>query len=108
MSIFDKLLPVRESEKINTEEQSYSLIEEHMGPDIDLMDPSSHTVITKYNSETRKKMYRFTIRLISLDFLNKMGNDRRVKNVYFTSRHSHPGGGADSISLRHQVIVEYY
>tara|TARA_E500000331_G_C17255917_1_gene713042 strand:+ start:1928 stop:2254 length:327 start_codon:yes stop_codon:yes gene_type:complete len=108
MSIFDNLLKVRESEKIKTEEDSYELIKEHMGPDIDIMDLSSHSKVTKYQTETRMNMFRFTIRLISLDFLNKMGNDRRVRNVYFTSRHSHPGGGADSISLRHQVIVEYH
>ena len=77
-----------------------------MGADIDILDFSAHK---KYSAvESRKKMFQFTVRLLSLDFLNKLGKDKRVKNVYFASRHSHPGGGADSISLRQKILIEYH
>mgnify|MGYP003135794359 FL=1 len=108
MSIFDNLLgkTVREDEKISTEEESLELIESYLGDDLEIVDLQSHNHYKKF--ENRKKMYRFTIRLLSLDLLARLGNDKRVKNVYFASRHPHPGGGADSISLRHKVIVEYH
>lgn len=108
MSIFDNLLgkSIREDEKISTEEESLELIESYLGDDLEIVDLQSHNHYKKF--ENRKKMYRFTIRLLSLDLLARLGNDKRVKNVYFASRHPHPGGGADSISLRHKVIVEYH
>lgn len=105
MSIFDKLLPVKESDKIRNKDQSEKLTKELLADDGDLIDITPHQIYTKTD---RENVYRFTIRLLSLDFLNKLGADRRVKNVFWTSRHSHPGGGADSISLRHQIFVEYY
>ena len=106
MSIFDNFLAVKESEKIKTLEESEKLIKGYMGEDIEILDFAAHKKYTLINS--RDKIFQFTVRLLSLDFLNKLGKDRRVKNVYFASRHSHPGGGADSISLRQKVLIEYY
>lgn len=108
MSIFDNLLgkSLKEEDKINSTEESLELIESYLGDDLEMVDLQSHNHYKKF--PTREKMYRFTIRLLSLDLLARLGNDKRVKNVYFASRHPHPGGGADSISLRHKVIVEYH
>lgn len=106
MSIFDNFLSVKESEKVKTLDQSRKLIEEHMGKDIEILDFSSHREYSRI--ESRKKVFQFTVKLLSLDFLNKLGKDKRVKNVYFASRHAHPGGGADSISLRQKILIEYY
>tara|TARA_Y100000114_G_C11763900_1_gene331882 strand:- start:7365 stop:7691 length:327 start_codon:yes stop_codon:yes gene_type:complete len=108
MSIFDNLLgkTIKEEEKISSEEESLELIKSYLGDDLEIVDLQSHNHYKKF--QNRKKMYRFTIRLLSLDLLARLGNDKRVKNVYFASRHPHPGGGADSISLRHKVIVEYH
>lgn len=108
MSIFDNLLgkSLREENKINSKEESFDLIKSYLGDDFEIVDIKSHNHYTKIPD--RDKMYRFTIKLLSLDLLARLGNDKRVKNVYFASRHPHPGGGADSISLRHKVIVEYH
>lgn len=108
MSIFDNLLgkSLKEEDKINSTEESRALIESYLGDDIEIVDLQSHNHYKKF--PTREKMYRFTIRLLSLDLLARLGNDKRVKNVYFASRHPHPGGGADAISMRHKVIVEYH
>lgn len=108
MSIFDNLLgrTLKEEEKVNTAEESLELINSYLAEDASIVDLQSHNHYKKIPG--RDKMYRFTIKLLSLDLLARLGNDRRVKNVYFASRHPHPGGGADSISLRHKVIVEYY
>tara|TARA_B100000427_G_C15505620_1_gene593803 strand:- start:1199 stop:1528 length:330 start_codon:yes stop_codon:yes gene_type:complete len=109
MSIFDNLLgsSLKESEKINTARESLNLIEQYIGEeDKILMDLQSHNPYTKFKNRT--KMFRFTTKLLSLELINKLAKDKRVKNVYFASRHPHPGGGADSISLRHKIIVEYH
>ena len=108
MSIFDQFLGknLKEEEKVKTAEESLRLITSYLGEDIDIVDLQSHNHYKKFKG--RNKMYRFTIRLLSLSLLARLGEDKRVKNVYFASRHPHPGGGADSISLRHKVIVEYY
>ena len=106
MSIFDNFLSVKESEKIKSESASRDLIIEHLGEDIGILDFSAHR---KYDFfEKKDNVYQFTVKLLSLDFLNRLGKDKRVKNVYFASRHSHPGGGADSISLRQKILIEYY
>ena len=108
MSIFDNILGrnLKEEEKISSAEESLSLIESYLGDDISIVDLQSHRPYKKFKN--REKLFQFTIRLLSLDLLARLGNDKRVKNVYFASRHPHPGGGADPISLRHKVIIEYH
>ncbi len=51
--------------------------------------------------------YRFTIDLMSLEFLISLMEDERIKNVYFNPSIPPPGGTTDSISLRYKVYVEY-
>jgi hypothetical protein len=52
--------------------------------------------------------YRFTIDLMSLDFLISLIDDPAVKNVYFNPSIPPPGGSVDSISLRYKVYVQYF
>lgn len=51
--------------------------------------------------------FRFTLDLMSLDFLISLIDDDRVKNVYFNPSIPPPGGSVDSISLRFKVYVQY-
>ena len=54
-----------------------------------------------------RNIFRFTIDLMSLDFLISLIDDPAVKNVYFNPSHPPPGGSVDSISLRFKVYVQY-
>ena len=106
MSIFDSILGIKEEKKIRSAEQSLKLIESYVPPDEQIfMDVISHRKYEKI--EGKNNIYQFTVKMMSLGFLVRMGKDSRVKNIYFTSRHSAPGTGVDSISLRHNIIVEY-
>ena len=51
--------------------------------------------------------YRFTVSLISLDFLISLMEEEKVKNVYFNPSAPPPGTGIDGISLRYKVYVQY-
>ena len=106
MSIFDSILGIKEERKIKSEEQSLELIESYIKlDDMPFMDISSHRHYTKLDG--KDKVYQFTMRVMSLGFLVRMGKDSRVKNIYFTSRHAGVGSTVDSVSLRHNIIVEY-
>ena len=56
----------------------------------------------------KKNTFRFTLDLISLEFLITLMEHELVKNVYFNPAIPPPGGTVDSISLRFKVYVEYY
>ena len=60
----------------------------------------------KHNLDTN--MFRFTLDLISLDFLISLIDDPSVKNVFFNPSIPPPGGSVDSISLRYKVYVQYH
>ena len=53
-------------------------------------------------------VFRFTIDLMSLDFLISLIDDDAVKNVYFNPSIPPPGGSIDSISLRFKVYIQYH
>ena len=109
MSIFDSFLKPSEKEKVRSAAASFEIISEMLVGQESLVDMSNHnSFVDRDTREVSQNIYKFTVRLLSLDFLNKVSKDRRVKNVYFTARHSHPGGGTDGISLRQRIIVEYY
>lgn len=107
MSIFDSILGIKEDKKIRSEEQSLDLIQSYVRlEDTPFTDISSHGKCSKVKE--RDNVYQFTMKLMSLGFLVRMGKDSRVKNIHFTSRHAGtPGSSIDSVSLRHFVIVEY-
>ena len=52
--------------------------------------------------------YRFTVDLISLDFLISLMEEENVANVYFNPSVPPPGTGIDGISLRYKIYVQYY
>lgn len=109
MSIFDNLLgrpSLKEEDKIRSIEDSFDLIKKYVGEDYEIMDLAAHSAYKKFSN--KKNVYQFSVKLMSLSLLADLGKDERVKNVYFVSRHSHPGGGADTISLRHKIIIEYH
>lgn len=55
----------------------------------------------------RPNVYRFTVDLISLEFIISLMEDEEVKNVYWNPSTPPPGGSIDSISLRYKIYVEY-
>tara|TARA_A100001011_G_scaffold302422_1_gene316122 strand:- start:557 stop:877 length:321 start_codon:yes stop_codon:yes gene_type:complete len=106
MNIFENIFGPAESEKIRSLEASLKLINTYIGDDAEIMNLTSHNRYTYF--EGRDNIYHFTIKLLSLDFLSKLGKDKRVKNVFFAARHAPPGGGADSITLRQKILIEYH
>ena len=56
----------------------------------------------------RPNTFRFTVDLISLEFIISLMEDEAVKNVYWNPSIPPPGGSVDSISLRYKVYVEYH
>ncbi len=56
----------------------------------------------------RPNVFRFTVDLISLEFIISLMEDEKVKNVYWNPSVPPPGGSIDSISLRYKIYVEYY
>ena len=55
----------------------------------------------------RPNTFRFTIDLISLEFIISLMEDDAVKNVYWNPSAPPPGTGIDGVSLRYKVYVEY-
>lgn len=96
---------LKEEEKVKSEEDSVNLIRQYIVNYEDIIAFKNHR---KYPLQERKNVYRFTAKLVSLDFLLKMSQDKRVKNVFFSPSTPPPGQGVDSISMRYKIYVEYY
>ena len=96
---------LKEEEKIRTDEESSRLICEYLEDYIEIIDFKNHK---SFNSLGRQNTYRFTVKMISLDFLSKLAKDKRVKNVFFSPSSPPPGGALDSISMRYKVSIEYH
>tara|TARA_Y100000114_G_C11691196_1_gene293664 strand:- start:419 stop:754 length:336 start_codon:yes stop_codon:yes gene_type:complete len=94
-----------EEEKITTLKQSEEFLLSVLEDYKDLVDFKNHK---NYKLGNRDNVYRFTIKLLSLDMLVKVGSDKRVKNIFFSAANPPPGGGIDSISMRYKVYIEYY
>ena len=108
MSIFETFgfsQSLKEEEKIRTAEDSEKLIQDYQKDYLDVADLRNHREFSTLGS--RKNVYRFTIKILSLDFLEKMAKDKRVKNVMFAPSTPPPGAGIDSISMRYKVYIEY-
>ena len=58
--------------------------------------------------DIRPNVFRFTVDLISLEFLIQLMEDDAVKIVYFNPSVPPPGGTVDSISLRYKIYVQYH
>ena len=96
---------LKEEEKVKKEEESRSLILEYIEDYKDIVDFRNHK---KFALGNRGNVFRFTVKLVSLDFLGKMASDKRVKNVFYSPSTPPPGAGIDSISMRYKIYVEYY
>ena len=55
----------------------------------------------------KEDTYSFTVKLISLPFLDKIQKHKYVKSVYFSASHAPPGGAVDSVSLRYKIYIKY-
>ena len=51
--------------------------------------------------------YRFTVDIVSLDFLISLMEDEKILNVYFNPSIPPPGTGIDGISLRYKIYVQF-
>ncbi|OUV98777.1 MAG: hypothetical protein CBD16_09520 [Betaproteobacteria bacterium TMED156] len=108
MSIFETLglsPSLKEEEKIKTQEQSEQLLRGYLEEYNDIIDFRNHRKFKKLGN--RKNVYRFTVKLITLDFLEKVAKDKRVKNIMFSPSTPPPGAGIDSISMRYKIYIEY-
>lgn len=86
-----------------TLKQSLAVIEKYVKDENEILNFKNHR-----KHPIRKNTFRFTLDLISLEFLISLMEDEQVKNVYFNPSVPPPGGSIDSISLRYKVYVEYY
>ena len=85
-----------------TEAQSLSVLKKYLSNDNEILNFKNHR-----KHPIRKNTFRFTVDLISLEFLISIMEDEKVKNVYFNPSIPPPGGSIDNISLRYKVYVEY-
>tara|TARA_B100000902_G_scaffold394821_1_gene451987 strand:+ start:207 stop:536 length:330 start_codon:yes stop_codon:yes gene_type:complete len=109
MSIFETLgfsSSLKEEEKVKTQEESEQLLDNYLEEYKDIVDFRNHKKFNKLGN--RKNVYRFTVKFISLDFLEKVAKDRRVKNIMFSPSTPPPGAGIDSISMRYKIYIEYH
>ena len=94
----------RKIKKELTEKESLSILMKYINnlEDNEILNFKNHK-----KHDIRPNVFRFTIDLISLEFLISIMEDENVKNVYFNPSIPPPGGAVDSISLRYKVYVEY-
>jgi len=87
-----------------TQEESLEIITRNISEDemkiMDLKNHRSHKLLDN--------TFRFTVSIISLDFLISLMEEEQVMNVYFNPSAPPPGTGIDGISLRYKVYVQYY
>ncbi len=97
-------MPRRKVKKELTEKESLSILMKYINnlEDNEILNFKNHK-----KHDIRPNVFRFTIDLISLEFLISIMEDENVKNVYFNPSIPPPGGAVDSISLRYKVYVEY-
>ena len=84
-------------------DESLEIISRHINKEgNDILNFKNHR---KY--DLRPNVYRFTVDLISLEFIISLMEDEEVKNVFWNPSIPPPGGSIDSISLRYKIYVEY-
>jgi len=87
-----------------TNEESLEIIKKHISEeDSMIMELKNHRV-----HNLMKNCYRFTVSIVSLDFLISLMEHKRVKNVFFNPSIPPPGSGIDGVSLRYKIYVQYY
>lgn len=97
-------MATRRIKKEKTLEESLAILMKYIEKDgNDILNFKNHR-----KHEIRENVYRFTVDLISLEFIISLMEDEEVKNVYWNPSTPPPGGSIDSISLRYKVYVEYH
>lgn len=86
-----------------TLEESKDIIAKHIEGKEELLQFKNHKKFNKLNNT-----FRFTINIISLDFLLGLMKDSAIANVHFNPSIPPPGTGMDGISLRYKVYIEYH
>tara|TARA_B100001564_G_scaffold270653_1_gene232261 strand:+ start:2374 stop:2661 length:288 start_codon:yes stop_codon:yes gene_type:complete len=95
-------MPRKKKEK--TIEQSLKILEKYINREENsIMSFKNHR-----KHDIKRNTFRFTVDIISLEFLISLMEDENIKNVYFNPSIPPPGGSIDGISLRYKVYVEYY
>lgn len=88
-----------------TKKESLEIIKKYLEPEqIEIMDLRNHK---QYPLNGNNNIFRFTVKLISLEFLIALMEDEKIKNVYWNPSTPPPGGSIDSISMRYKIYVEY-
>ncbi len=85
-----------------TLDESYEIILKHIDVEDSFLNFKNHK---KY--EPIYNTFRFTVDLVSLDFLIALMEEELVSNVYFNPSAPPPGGSLDGISMRYKVYVQY-
>ena len=86
-----------------TIDESLKVLEKYIQNENEILNFKNHK-----KHDIRPNVYRFTVDLISLEFLIQLMEDDAVKNVYFNPSVPPPGGTVDSISLRYKIYVQYH
>ena len=86
-----------------TLEESHETLIKHIEGKETLLQFKNHRKYTKLENT-----FRFTVSIISLDFLITLMEDKNIQNVYFNPAIPPPGTGMDGVSLRYKIYVEYY
>jgi len=87
-----------------TAKQSMEIIERNISEEESkIMDFKNHRP-----HKLLENTFRFTVSLISLDFLISLMEEPNIRNVYFNPSAPPPGTGIDGISLRYKVYVQYH
>ena len=86
-----------------TIDESLKVLEKYIQNENEILNFKNHR-----KHDIRPNVYRFTVDLISLEFLIQLMEDDAVKNVYFNPSVPPPGGTIDSISLRYKIYVQYH
>ena len=86
-----------------TEDESLLIIRKHIPEEDEFLGFRNHKI-----HNVLSNTYRFTITLISLEFMISLMEEPQVKNVYFNPSAPPPDGSLDGISLRYKVYVEYF
>tara|TARA_B110000467_G_C18120261_1_gene367427 strand:+ start:330 stop:614 length:285 start_codon:yes stop_codon:yes gene_type:complete len=85
-----------------TLEESYEVITRHLDIEDEFINFKNHK---RY--ERRENTYRFTVNLVSLDFLIALMEEKSVDNVFFNPSVPPPGSTTEGVSLRYKVYVQY-
>lgn len=85
-----------------THEESLDIIRRHILEEDNFLNFKNHR-----KHDLLPNTFRFTVDLISLDFLISLMEEEQVVNVYFNPSAPPPGASIDGISFRYKIYVQY-